>query len=62
MERVQVHWNGIIGATLGGPQDALDVYVAGVRLTEVMACPGFRVRLGPAQAMGEHSEDEVGES
>ncbi|KAK9833255.1 hypothetical protein WJX81_000305 [Elliptochloris bilobata] len=59
VERVQVHWNGIIGATLGGHQDALDAYVAAARLTEIMACPGFRLRLGPAQAMGEHSAEDV---
>ena len=56
---MQAHWNGIIGHTVGGSQDALDVYVAAARLTEIMACPGFRLRLGPAQAMGEHSEEEV---
>ncbi len=56
---MRAHWNGIIGATLGGVQDALDVYVAAARLKEVMACPGFRVRLGPAQAMGQHSAEKV---
>jgi len=59
VERVQAHWNGIIGCACGGPQDLLDAYVAAARLTEIVACPGFRFRLNPAQGMGEHSEDAV---
>lgn len=44
VHRITSHWNGMIAHTLGGPEDARDVYVRQTRLHSLMYRRGFCIR------------------